>query len=132
MLLNLFPRLLKRAIGFGLNIPIRVLYARCSKHLRPLLEELTHTKSASITESSSSAPLFSSWLVSNSEKFPSDSPERTLDFLRRRIMVLNFVAIHTSTLTMSNLLLDVFSNASNDKTDLVKDLRDEYIASSNH
>lgn len=131
LLLNLFPKFLKRAAGVGLTIPIRIFYSQCSKHLRPIFEELTRTQSAGINECTSSARLFSSWLVSNSAKLPIDSLERTPDYLCRRIMALNFAAIHTSTLTTCNLILDVFSNTKNAKNNCATSLLDECLASSN-
>lgn len=69
--------------------------------------------------------LFATWLIASSHiRFPQDSPERTPDFLSRRLMALNFAAVHTSTLTTCNLLLDVFSGSS-----LVSEtLRDEALA----
>lgn len=91
------------------------MYSQCSKHLLPLFRDLVvggddATKTSS--SSSSRQHLFSTWLVDNSTKLPADSPERTPDYLSRRIMALNFAAIHTSTLTTVNLLLDLFSTPS--------------------
>ncbi|KAF2970323.1 hypothetical protein GQX73_g3176 [Xylaria multiplex] len=106
LLMNLFPSWVKRFVGVIFTTPIRITYSRCSKHLIPVFSELTSM------ESSAYPCLFSSWLVTNADKFSLSSPERTPDYLSRRIMALNFAAIHTSTMTTCNLLLDVFSSVS--------------------
>lgn len=105
LLMNLFPSWLKRPVGLLATIPIRSAYTQCEKHLLPLFTDLVGSKAPS------SPHLFSSWLVSNSAKYPASSPECTPDFLSRRMMALNFAAIHTSTLTTCNLLLDVASQS---------------------
>ncbi|RYP77946.1 hypothetical protein DL771_000805 [Monosporascus sp. 5C6A] len=119
LLMNLFPSWLRRPIGVVFTIPIRIAYSHCSKHLLPVFSDLMCSKV------STSPHLFSSWLVSNSATYPLSSPERTPDFLSRRIMALNFAAIHTTTLTTCNLLLDIFSHSAT-----VSLLRDESLASS--
>ncbi|OKL60382.1 hypothetical protein UA08_04238 [Talaromyces atroroseus] len=115
LLINLFPNWLKRPMGFVFKTPVQMAYSRCAKHLLPVFSDLTLTD----------PHLFTSWLVSNSVQYPRSSPERTPDFLSRRIMALNFAAIHTSTLTACNLLLDIFSHPPT-----VSLLRDESLASS--
>ncbi|KAI1815749.1 cytochrome P450 [Poronia punctata] len=106
LLMNTLPSWLKGIIGFAFTIPIRVAYSQCSKHLQPMFLRLVDNKTTAPPH------LFSSWLVSNSDKYPQSSPERSPDFLSRRILALNFAAIHTSTLTTCNLLLDIFSQNS--------------------
>lgn len=104
--MNLFPLWLKQRLAIIFITPIKAAYSRCSKHLLPIFSDLVHTQALP------SSHLFSSWLVSNSESYPLSSLERTPDFLSRRIMALNFAAIHTSTLTTCNFLIDVFSQSS--------------------
>ncbi|XXH00040.1 hypothetical protein Hte_006381 [Hypoxylon texense] len=104
-LINLFPSWLKRPVGAVFTIPIQIAYAHCAIHLVPMFSDLIRSKAPK------SLHLFSSWLVSNSENYPLSSPERTPDFLSRRIMAVNFAAIHTSTYTACNLLLDIFSHS---------------------
>jgi len=103
---------LKSSLGLAFTTPIRMVYSRCAKHLLPYFRDLV-SGGGNATEigPSSRQHLFSTWLVDNSMKLSDDSPERTPDYLSRRIMALNFAAIHTSTLTTSNLLLDLFSTA---------------------
>lgn len=119
LLINLFPNWLKHPIGFVFKIPIQIAYSGCSKHLLPVFSDLMHG------QISPSPHLFTSWLVSNSVQYTLSSPERTPDFLSRRIMALNFAAIHTSTLTTCNLLLDIFSDSR-----AASLLRDEALATS--
>ncbi|KAI0902657.1 cytochrome P450 [Ustulina deusta] len=121
LLMSLFPNWLKHFVGIIITIPIQITYLRCSKYLMPIFSKLTSM------EASAHPRLFSSWLVTNSDKFPASSPERTPDFLSRRIMALNFAAIHTSTMTTCNLLLDVFSNQSTASC-----LYEECLANSSH
>lgn len=117
LLLNLFPVWFKCYLSSSVKIPIQIAYSRCSKYLLPLFVGLIENKTHRPLH------LFSSWLVSSSEKDISSSPERTPDFLSRRIMALNFAAIHTSTLTTCNLLLDIFSQPQTASL-----LRDECLA----
>lgn len=119
--MNLFPSWLKGVVGSVFKIPIKMTYWYCSKHLLPIFANLLSE------EVSTSPQLFSSWLVSNCTQYPVSSPERTPDFLGRRIMALNFAAIHTSTFTACNLLLDVFSHPTIESL-----LRDESLASNAH
>ncbi|QKX59125.1 uncharacterized protein TRUGW13939_06256 [Talaromyces rugulosus] len=119
LLLNFFPSWLRHYLGVLFQIPIRVAYSQCSKHLLPIFSELTGSEAASCTH------LFSSWLVNNSKKYPLSSLERTPDYLSRRIMALNFASIHTTTLTTCNLLLDIFSDRTTASL-----LRDESLVSS--
>lgn len=95
-------------------------YSQCAKHLLPFFADLTSCKTAA-----SFTHLFSSWLVSNSKKYSVVSLERTPDYLSRRIMALNFAAIHTTTLTTCNVLLDIFSQRPTASL-----LRDESLVSS--
>ncbi|KAK8076769.1 hypothetical protein PG994_004041 [Apiospora phragmitis] len=106
LLISSLPRCLKGTLGVVFTAPIRLAYSRCSNHLLPVFKALLGG------EAPASPHLFSSWLVENSAKLSEDSPERTPDYLSRRIMALNFAAIHTSTLTTINLLLDIFSSQS--------------------
>ncbi|KAK8017153.1 P450 monooxygenase [Apiospora marii] len=110
LLISSLPRWLKDSLGMVFTAPIRMVYSRCSNHLLPLFRDLA-VGDATEMSSPSRQNLFSSWLVHNSTKLPADSPERTPDYLSRRIMALNFAAIHTSTLTTVNLLLDLFSTS---------------------
>ncbi|KAK7961227.1 cytochrome P450 [Apiospora saccharicola] len=114
LLISTLPRWLKSSLGLAFTAPIRMVYSRCAKHLLPYFRDLVSggNNATELRPSSSSRKhLFSTWLVDNSQKLSEDSPERTPDYLSRRIMALNFAAIHTSTLTTSNLLLDLFSTA---------------------
>lgn len=115
-LMNLSPVWLKPVVGIVSTIPIRIAYRQCSSYLLPKFEHLlSHTSSSSSTDKPerlyTSEGMFSAWLVSNlTTRFPPSSPKRTPDFLSRRLMVNYFAAIHTSTTTACNLLLDTFSN----------------------
>ncbi|KAK8108383.1 P450 monooxygenase [Apiospora sp. TS-2023a] len=109
LLISTLPRWLKSSLGLAFTTPIRMVYSRCAKHLLPYFRDLVSGNNAAEMRPSSRQHLFSTWLVDNSQKLSDDSPERTLEYLSRRIMALNFAAIHTSTLTTSNLLLDLFS-----------------------
>lgn len=110
LILNLVPRrFLRNLAGKLVQLPIATAYARCAQHLLPLFEDLVsrHSKGQKLRPH-----LFASWLVTSAAtRFPPSSPERTPDFLGRRLMALNFATIHTSTLTACNLLLDVFSGS---------------------
>lgn len=122
LLLSLVPRRFRPLAAPLARLPIATSYTPCEAHLLPLLKDLIARHES---DPESLPPhLFATWLIASAyTRFPPESLERTPDFLSRRVMALNFAAVHTSTLTTCNLLLDVFSGSS-----LVSDsLRDEAV-----
>ncbi|KAK6080558.1 cytochrome P450 [Seiridium cupressi] len=110
LLLSLVPRRLRPLAAPVARFPIATSYAPCEAHLLPLFKDFVARHES---DPQSLPPhLFATWLVASSHtRFSPESLERTPDFLSRRVMALNFAAVHTSTLTTCNLLLDVFSNS---------------------
>lgn len=127
LLLSLVPRPLRFLAAPLARFPIASSYSSCEAYLLPLFNDLV----ARHESNPESLPrhLASTWLIESSHRrFPPESLERTPDFLSRRVMALNFAAVHTSTLTTCNLLLDVFSGSSA----VAESLRDEALVVSRH
>jgi cytochrome P450 len=115
-MLSLLPRFILRPLAGALaRLPITASYEPCAKYLVPMFEDFVSrhdSKSKDGKDDKLPPNLFASWLVSSAaSRFPPTSPERTPDFMSRRTMALNFAAVHTSTLTTCDLLLDVFSGS---------------------
>ncbi|KUL87536.1 hypothetical protein ZTR_04512 [Talaromyces verruculosus] len=98
LLINFPPNWLRHPIGFVFKIPIQIAYSDCSKQLLPVFSDLTHR------QISPSPHVFTLWLVSNSVQYPLSSPERTPDFLSRRIMALNSELCRNSYINFNNLV----------------------------
>ncbi|KAL9039774.1 MAG: hypothetical protein Q9214_004739, partial [Letrouitia sp. 1 TL-2023] len=78
-------------------------YSQCAKYLRPLFEKIT---AAWQTDPDCLPNNFAGWLVEQAMK-RDDKLEQSSDMLARRAMALNFAAVHTTTLTTVNLILDL-------------------------
>lgn len=127
LLLSLVPRRLRFLAAPLARFPIASVYSSCEAYLLPLFTDLIARHESS--HGSLPRHLLSTWLVEYSyRRFPPESLERTPDFMSRRVMALNFAAVHTSTLTTCNLLLDVFSGS----PAVAESLRDEALVVSRH
>lgn len=105
LMIKLLPGLLQAIVAKILTFKIRHYYTCCAQYLRPLFAErleLGHADPASLPED------YASWSVLDAIK-RKQKDERTPDMLSRRLMTLNFAVIHTSTMTTSNLILDIVS-----------------------
>jgi cytochrome P450 len=65
---------------------------------------------------------FTTWHIGDVANHP-DAAERTPQKIARRLMVLNFAAIHTSTFTATNVLFDIYSSPQAES--IVAELREE-------
>lgn len=89
-----------------LTLKTRYHYGQCAKYLRPLFEK---TIAAWQAEPHCLPNNYASWSVEQAMK-RDDKLEQSSDMLARRAMALNFAAVHTTTMTAANLILDLASS----------------------
>ena len=107
MFMKLFPPILKRPIGDLLALLIRYHYSQCAKLLMPFFAQ----RIAAWRDNTEVLPNdFSTWSVQHAMT-RDDEEEKTPDILSRRLMLINFAAIHTTTMTTTSLILDILSDA---------------------
>lgn len=75
----------------------------CAKHLTPIIK-------SRIASPSTSPEDFLTWSIREAASSPNAALELATYKLVLRIMTVNFAAIHTSTFTVTNLILDFFSS----------------------
>ena len=105
MLLKLFPRPLRPLIAKFSTLGTRLFYSRCAHHLEP---HFTARMPAISRDPKQIGNTFADWSVF-AATIQDNPAEKTPDRLSRRIMALDFAAIHTSTMTTANLILDIAS-----------------------
>ena len=103
--MKLFPLALKPLVGKITTMMNRYHYRKCAELLVPFF---TQKITAWNTDTESLPQDFSSWSIKDAMKRKNKN-EQTPDMLSRRLMTLNFAAIHTSTMTTVNLVLDIVS-----------------------
>lgn len=107
MFMKLFPPILKRPIGELLALVIRYHYSQCAKLLMPFFAQ----RIAAWRDNAELLPNdFSTWSVQHA-MIRNDEEEKTPNILSRRLILINFAAIHTTTMTTTNLILDILSDA---------------------
>ena len=102
--MKLFPSPLKHIVGKMLTtLRNRVHYTKCAHHLEPLF-------AARLSDCQADSEIlpnnYATWSVRDAIK-RNDESEKTPDMLSRRLMAVNFGAIHTTTMTIANLILDM-------------------------
>ena len=105
LLLKLCPALLRPGLAILLTLRTRYHYSKCARHLVPFIRKSIaawHLKLQELPDS------YATWSIEDAMKYR-DKVEQTPDMLSRRVMALNFAAIHTSTMTTVNLILDLAS-----------------------
>ena len=109
MVLRLFPEFMKPVIGPLVTLPNRLHYSRCSKHLVPVIQERINSireKQQNPGSSFKEPNDFITWSIHASQKAP-DLHERTADMISKRLLATAFAAIHTSAITITNVLFDL-------------------------
>lgn len=109
-LLRLIPNVLRPFLSWIPLLPNRWHLYKASKHLLPFIR----TRIAAMDVARKSGETiswndFTGWYLKSVEDHP-DPVERTPEKLVKRLMVVNFAAIHTSTFTATNILFDLFSS----------------------
>ena len=110
-LLKLMPNWVKSVLGYLVIVPNWWHYRKASKYLLPLIESrLENIKQNPEKDPADVLPNdFVTWLTIISLQ-ATDPRERTLELLAKRTMTVNFAAIHTTTVTSTNLLIDLFGS----------------------
>ena len=105
ILLKPFPKLLRSLVAKFVTFGNRMYYSKCAQ----LLERSFKTRiSAYLQDPLTMFNDYAEWSIINATKH--DNPvEKTPDMLSRRLMTLNFAAIHTSTMTTANMIMDIAS-----------------------
>lgn len=110
-ILNFMPAWLKPVLGYVAIAPNYWHYRKSAKHLFPLIESRLQLLEGSAEKDP--ADLLPNdlvtWSIIEALKSP-DPRERTLELLAKRIMTVNMAAIHTSTMTSTNLLVDLLTS----------------------
>lgn len=125
-LINLIPSILKPLLAWICLLPNRWHLYKCSKYLRPFInqriKDLNNAREAG--ETTEKWNDFTTWYLEE----VADNPDPTLrspEKIMKRLMTVNFAAIHTSTLTATNMLFDLFS--SSNAADNVQEIRQEIL-----
>ena len=126
-LLKFMPSFMKPALGYLGVAPNWWYYRKAAKHLFPLIESrLDKVKQRPEKDPSEMLPNdFVTWSIVRA-LHSSDPAERTAELLSKRVMTTNFAAIHTTTLTSSNLLIDLLGSDS--KLGYIEALSEEIAA----
>lgn len=109
--LSLLPKLLKPVLGYIAITPNAWYYRKAGKYLLPLIE----SRLAKLEQSPEKDPAdllpndFVTWSIIASLE-SDDLRERTPELIAKRTMTTNFAAIHTTTMTSTNMLLDLLGS----------------------
>lgn len=109
--LSFIPEWLKPVLGYAVITPNDLSYRRGAKHLIPVIKSRLQT----VQRNPEKDPAdllpndFITWAVTHAVQ-ASDPAERTPELICKRTMTTNFAAIHTSTTTTTNLLVDLLSS----------------------
>ena len=105
LLLKLFPSPFRAIVARVITLGTWRFYRRCARRLERIFENRIV---AWHKDSSSMQNTYADWSVNDAMKRQNPA-DKSPDMLSRRLMTLNFAAIHTSTMTTVNLILDLFS-----------------------
>ena len=111
-IIKLFPSFLKPIIGPIVTLPNRYHLRQCAKYTVPIVKQrlADMEKKRQNPDHTYEIPNnFLTWQIRNAMK-RCDAIEQTPEILSHRLLVLNFAAIHTSTFTVTNTLIDLFSS----------------------
>ncbi|KAH8819202.1 cytochrome P450 [Xylogone sp. PMI_703] len=109
-LIKLVPGFLRPIIPYALILPLKYQFYRCSRFLLPLIKERKAQMEARRRgEDVGDEPRdFITWLLHDAEEH-NDAVEASPHRLCQRLMIINFAAIHTTTFSATNSILDVYS-----------------------
>lgn len=108
--LKMMPEWIKPVLGYAAVAPTYYHYNKASKYLVPLIEQ--RLKKVQETPEKDPADIlpndFVTWSIVEAQH-TADPRERTPELIAKRTMTTNFAAIHTTTMTSTNLLIDMLS-----------------------
>ncbi|KUJ23764.1 cytochrome P450 [Mollisia scopiformis] len=105
--ISFFPEFMKKIIAPLINIFDYNRYLACSKYTLPIIKQRL---SASNPDEKAKND-YIQWCIDHSYH-NSDPSERTTDLISKRLTVLQFATIQSSTITLTNLLLDLACHSS--------------------
>lgn len=108
--LKMMPEWVKPVLGYAAIAPTWYHYRKAAKYLVPLIQErLDKVQRNPEKDAADLLPNdFVTWSILESQKV-ADPRERTTDLIAKRTMTTNFAAIHTTTMTSTNFLIDMLS-----------------------
>lgn len=109
--LKLFPRVLRPFVAKFTTLGTRLFYSRCAHHLE---YHFANRISAWHQDPAAMLNNYVDWSICDAMR-RHDPAEKTPDMLSRRLMVLNFAAIHTSTMNTANMMIDVASGSAGER-----------------
>lgn len=108
--IKLVPRFLRSIAPHALVLPLKYHFYKCHKYLLPLINERKAQREARAQgkDVGEEPQDFITWLLRDAEE-NNDAEELDSRRICQRLMVLNFAAIHTTTFSATNSILDVYS-----------------------
>lgn len=125
--LKFIPRWLKPIFGYLAIVPNWWHYRKAARYLLPMIQShQAEIKENPDRDSAEYLPNdFVAWSVQHALQ-ATDPQERTADLIAKRTMTINFAAIHTTTMTSHNFLIDLLG--SDPKLGYLEGLTDEIAA----
>ncbi|KAH8824882.1 cytochrome P450 [Flagelloscypha sp. PMI_526] len=125
--LHSFPPFMRPLVGWFATRPNRRHANMCLKYLVPLIQSRVDEMKAKAEDPSSAYEPpedWITWMIRDSFKRPNEDPKlNSVYSLAYRVVLLQFAAITTSTITATNALLDIWSHP--EASSVVESLREE-------
>ena len=124
-ILSLLPDFLKPVLAWLVIVPNRIHYNKAARHLIPVIEKrIEEIKSHELNPDDhyKEPNDFISWSIHEVEN-EQDPSESDPALIAKRFMAVNFASIHTTSLTMTNTLLDL--SASPPEECFIEEIREE-------
>lgn len=111
LIIRRLPKALRPILAPLITLPNKYHARKLRQHLKPLIESRVSKFDAAKEESQLDPNDFLQWSIRNAQTRISDAPEEmSTHFLALRLLALNFAAIHTSTITITNAIFDLASS----------------------
>ena len=126
ILVRSFPSFVRPAVGWVFRIPILYLSAQFRRYTVPVIKQhLANIDRAAVDANHGFTPLntFLTWYVEEARKTTQAREITKPENIASLLMTVNFAAVHSSTLTGTNVLFNIF--ASNPEHRVIETLRDE-------
>ncbi|KUJ14117.1 cytochrome P450 [Mollisia scopiformis] len=119
------PGIIKPLLAWIVILPNRWHLYKCSKHLLPFVRQRIADLSARRQgESKAGLNDFTTWYLDEVADHP-DAAERAPEKVVKRLMTVNFAAIHTSTFTATNIIFDLLSSPN--AAENIQEIREEML-----
>ncbi|TAQ83153.1 hypothetical protein B7494_g8525, partial [Chlorociboria aeruginascens] len=121
-LINLLPKWLQPILARLVTYFDIKHYLACSKYILPIVQQRLASPSSTFKESND----YVTWAISHSLTH-ADPQERTPEMISRRLSVLSFAAIQSSSITLTNLLFDIVYSPSVPTFSILETLRTQIL-----